>query len=73
MIGGNDVQNEQFTLQDADEMSEFAIASKLAGVHYWSYDRDIDCPPGSASPTCNSLGGVGAHGFLARFIADGMN
>jgi chitinase len=73
MIGGNDVQSEQFTLQDADEMTAFAIANKLAGVHYWSYDRDVDCPPGAASPTCNSLGGVGAHGFLARFIADGLN
>ena len=73
MIGGNDVQSNVFTLQDTDEMTAFAIANKLAGVHYWSYDRDVDCPPGSASPTCNSLGGVGAHGFLARFIADGMN
>ena len=54
-------------------MTAFAIANKLAGVHYWSYDRDVDCPPGSASPTCNSLGGVGTHGFLARFIANGMN
>jgi hypothetical protein len=73
MIGGNDVQTNVFTLQDTDEMTHFAITNKLAGVHYWSYDRDIDCPPGSASPTCNSLGGVGAHGFLARFIANGMN
>ncbi len=73
MIGGNDVQSNVFTLQDTDEMTQFAISKELAGVHYWSYDRDIDCPPGSASPTCNSLGGVGAHGFLARFIANGMN
>ena len=73
MIGGNDVQNEHFTLEDADEMTAFAIDFKLAGVHYWSYDRDVDCPKGSASPTCNSLGGVGPHGFLARFIANGMN
>lgn len=73
MIGGNDVQGEFFTLQDTDEMTEFAIENKLAGVHYWSYDRDIDCPPGPASPTCNSIGGIGPHGFLARFIANGMN
>jgi hypothetical protein len=62
-----------FTLQDTDEMTAFAIANKLAGVHYWSYDRDIDCAPGYASPTCNSLGGVGAHGFLRRFIAAGLH
>jgi hypothetical protein len=73
MIGGNDVAGEQFKLQDADTVAAFAIANKLAGVHYWSYDRDVDCPPGSASPTCNSLGGAGTHGFLTRFVADGMN
>ncbi|HEY5948639.1 MAG TPA: hypothetical protein VIV40_24270, partial [Kofleriaceae bacterium] len=73
MIGGNDVQNEHFTLQDTDEMTAFAIARSLAGVHYWSYDRDTDCPIGAASPTCNSLGGVGAHGFLRRFITDGLH
>jgi hypothetical protein len=73
MIGGNDVQSEQFTLQDTDEMTAFAIAHSLAGVHYWSYDRDTDCPPGYASPTCNSLGGVGPHGFLHRFAADGLH
>ena len=73
MIGGNDVQNEHFTLDDADTVSAFAIERELAGVHYWSYDRDVDCPMGSASPTCNSLGGAGTHGFLARFIANGMN
>jgi len=73
MIGGNDVAGEQFTLANADAVAAFAIANQLAGVHYWSYDRDVDCPPGSASPTCNSLGGAGTRGFLARFIADGMN
>ena len=73
MIGGNDVAGEAFTLEDADAVAGFAIANKLAGVHYWSYDRDTDCPPGSASPTCNSLGGVGAHGFLRRFLANGLH
>jgi hypothetical protein len=72
MIGGNDNQAEHFTLTDVDTLSSFAIAHKLAGVHYWSYDRDVDCPVGSASPTCNSLGGVGTRGFLARFQAAGM-
>lgn len=72
MIGGNDVASEIFTLADTDAMTRFAIANGLAGVHYWSYDRDVDCPVGSASPICNSLGGVGAHGFLRRFLADGL-
>jgi hypothetical protein len=72
MIGGNDVSSEQFTLADADTISTFAKSNGLAGIHYWSYDRDTDCPPGSASPTCNSLGGAGAHGFLKRFLGDGL-
>ncbi|HSR96693.1 MAG TPA: hypothetical protein VLM79_06550 [Kofleriaceae bacterium] len=72
MIGGNDVQSEHFTPANVDTMTAFAIAKSLAGVHYWSYDRDTDCPQGSASPICNSLGGVGAHGFLRRFLAAGL-
>jgi chitinase len=54
-------------------MTTFAKAHSLGGVHYWSYDRDVDCPAGYASPTCNSLGGVGAHGFLKRFLANGLH
>jgi chitinase len=74
MIGGNDVSSEQFTLQNADAISQFAIAQGLAGIHYWSYDRDTDCPQGSASATCNSMGTgyAGAHGYLKRFLGDGL-
>jgi hypothetical protein len=72
MIGGNDAQSEIFTPADADTVAHFAITNGLAGVHYWSYDRDVDCAPGYASPTCNSIGGVGAHGYLARFLAAGL-
>ncbi|MBV8760342.1 MAG: glycosyl hydrolase [Deltaproteobacteria bacterium] len=73
MIGGNDTAGESFTLQDADAVASFAIARGLAGVHYWSYDRDVDCAPGYASPTCNSLGNAGTHGFLRRFMSDGLH
>jgi chitinase len=72
MIGGNDVSSEHFTLANTDTMTSFAISHGLAGVHYWSYDRDTDCAPGFASPTCNSLGGVGGHGLLRRFLANGL-
>src|SRR5262249_51638870 len=61
MIGGNDTQGEVFTLADADTVAHFAIDKGLAGVHYWSYDRDTDCSPGAASPTCNSLGTAGSY------------
>ncbi|MFO0617443.1 MAG: glycosyl hydrolase [Polyangiaceae bacterium] len=72
MIGGNDVASEHFTLDDASTVAAFALSRGLAGVHYWSYDRDVDCPPGPASPTCNSLGGAGPHGFLKQFQSAGL-
>ena len=72
MIGGNDAQSEHFTVEDVDTMVQFAVAQGLAGVHHWSYDRDTDCPAGYASPTCNSIGGVGVHGYLKRFLAAGL-
>jgi hypothetical protein len=70
MIGGNDTQGETFTLANVDTVSSWAKANGLAGVHFWSLDRDTDCAPGSASPTCNSYGQAGNWGFTNRFIAD---
>ena len=74
MLGGNDVSSEHFTLGDADKVASFAILHGLAGVHYWSYDRDVDCAQGSASPTCNSMGNgyAGVHGYLRRFLGAGL-
>jgi hypothetical protein len=74
MVGQNDASTEQFKLADVDTVAQFAISQGLAGVHYWSYDRDVDCAAGSASPTCNSMGSgyAGAHGFLMRFMGNGL-
>jgi hypothetical protein len=74
MIGQNDAASEQFTLANADTVAAFAIAQGLGGVHWWSYDRDTDCATGSASATCNSMGSgyAGAHGYLKRFLSDGL-
>jgi hypothetical protein len=72
MIGGNDVATESFTLADTDAVAHFVLAQGLAGVHYWSYDRDVDCPPGASSSTCNSIGSVGPYGYFKRFAADGL-
>jgi chitinase len=70
MIGGNDVSSERFTLDDIDVLAAFVVSHALAGVHYWSYDRDVDCAAGAASPTCNSMGigYAGAHGYLKKFL-----
>ena len=73
MIGGNDAQSEVFSLADADTVAHFAVNQGLAGVHYWSHDRDTDCPPGAASSTCNSMGNAGSYGFLGRFLAAGLH
>ena len=74
MIGGNDVMGEKFTLADVDVIAAFARSHHLAGIHYWSYDRDTDCAEGATSPTCNSMGMdyAGPAGYLARFL-DGLN
>jgi chitinase len=66
MIGGNDTIDETFTLADVDTVSNFVLANKLSGVHFWSLDRDNDCPPGWASPTCNTYGQAGTWGFTNR-------
>lgn len=68
MIARNDVSSEAFTLDDVDTVVSFARAQGLAGLHYWSYDRDRDCTSDSASPTCNSLGQTGTRGYLKRFL-----
>ncbi len=69
MIGGNDAQDEIFSLTDVDVLSAWALTNKIAGIHFWSLDRDNDCPTGSASATCNSYGQAGTWGFTNRFIS----
>jgi chitinase len=68
MIGGNDTQNETFTLDDVATVTSFAREKGLAGIHTWSLDRDKDCPAGSASPICNSFGSGGVLGFNNKFM-----
>ncbi|MGH8778269.1 carbohydrate-binding protein [Paraburkholderia sp.] len=71
MIGGNDTAGETFTPTDVDTVSTFVKQNGLVGLHFWSLDRDADCAPsGTASPTCNSIGGVGALGYTNRFAND---
>ena len=72
MIGGNDDAGEVFTLNNADTVAEFALANGLGGLHFWSFDRDVDCHPGAASPTCNSYGSAGTLGFTKRFLSHGL-
>lgn len=68
MIGGNDVTSEIFTLADVTTVTTFAKSVGLGGVHWWSFDRDKDCPKGSASSNCNTYGQGGTLGFLKQFV-----
>lgn len=59
MIGDNDTQSEMTTLSDIQQMASFVKSNHLAGLHYWSFDRDRPCSQmehGSlkASPVCNT-------------------
>jgi hypothetical protein len=40
MNGQNDTANNVFSLSDAATMSSWARNNGIAGVHYWSMDRD---------------------------------
>eukprot|EP00731_Ephydatia_muelleri_P002033 Em0001g2033a len=57
MIGMNDITNEIFTIEDMQMVLEFGKNYRLAGLHYWSFDRDRQCPdsPVAASPTCSGV------------------
>ena len=73
MIGQNDSAALQFTLDDAKTVADFAKSAGLGGLHFWAYDRDVDCPAGPASATCSSMGNgyAGSYGFLRAFLGAG--
>lgn len=70
MIGMNDVVSEIFVDADVDTVMEYAAANGLAGVHFWSLDRDTPCPAptGNASPICNSVEGTQPLQYTLRFL-----
>ena len=45
MIGQNDVADEIFTLQDAQELSGYASAKGIGRLSMWSLNRDRTCSP----------------------------
>ncbi|TCV94820.1 carbohydrate binding protein [Luteibacter rhizovicinus] len=72
MIGVNDASSEIFTPANVDTMTAYAVANKLAGIHYWSLDRDTPCSSNqtTASPTCNSVSGSTPVQYTKRFLHD---
>ncbi|MBA8815151.1 chitodextrinase [Microbacterium halimionae] len=72
MIGMNDVRDEVFTLDDVDTVVDYAISNGLAGIHFWSLDRDVPCSPANAwaSPICNSVPqGTRSLSYTNAFLA----
>jgi chitinase len=72
MIGLNDNTSETFTTADVDTLTSYATSNGLAGLHYWSLDRDTPCAGATdyASPTCNSVSGTTALEYTNRFLTD---
>jgi chitinase len=73
MIGINDVKTNVFTLDDAHAMARFVRDAGLAGVHYWSLDRDKPCRDGAAivSSSCSGLA-VHPEFAFARAFRDAL-
>jgi len=72
MIGLNDNTSETFTAADVDTLTSYVKSNGLAGLHYWSLDRDTPCSSATdyASPTCNSVSGTTPLEYTNRFLTD---
>ncbi len=70
MIGMNDTTSETFTIADVDTLTAYAVDNGLAGLHFWSLDRDTPCADDYASPTCNSISGTTPLEYTNRFLSD---
>ncbi|GLQ46634.1 chitinase [Dyella lipolytica] len=70
MIGQNDSPGEITTIADVDTITSYATANGLAGLHFWSLDRDTPCAAGSASATCNSYPTAGVLAYTNEFLKD---
>jgi chitinase len=53
MIGINDTEGEQFTLQNAATIHDFAVEHKLGVLGMWSINRDKPCADKWVSLTCS--------------------
>ena len=68
MLGVNDVSSELFSVADVDTMTAWAKANGIAGLHFWSLDRDTPCSSTYASATCSSVPSVPTWGYTNEFV-----
>jgi hypothetical protein len=73
MMGVNDVAANDFGMVDAEIVAAFVREKGLAGLHFWSLDRDAPCarPASGASPVCSGMPGVPAFSF-GRALRQGL-
>lgn len=71
MIGLNDNTAETFTIADVDTLTSYVKSNGLAGLHFWSLDRDTPCSDTYASPTCDSISSTTPLEYTNRFLSDG--
>jgi chitinase len=73
MLGENDVEANVLSPADAAAVARHARRLGLAGLHWWSLDRDRSCPAGEArlSPRCHALPHVEAGRFGRELGAAG--
>jgi chitinase len=72
MIGVNDVAANDFTVRDARVLAKAVKLLNLAGLHFWSIDRDRPCPEPStgAVATCSGIdAGVGEFSRIMSSIS----
>ena len=70
MIGLNDATSETFTTADVNTLTSYAVSNGLAGLHFWSLDRDTPCSDDYASPTCNSVSSTTPLEYTDQFLSD---
>ncbi|HTJ72883.1 MAG TPA: carbohydrate-binding protein [Actinospica sp.] len=70
MIGMNDATSEVFSIADVNTLSSYAVSNGLAGLHFWSLDRDTPCSDDYASPTCDSLTSTSPLQYTKQFMSD---
>jgi len=70
MIGMNDATTETFTTADVNTLTSYAASNGLAGLHFWSLDRDTPCSDTYASPTCNSVSSTTPLEYTNQFLSD---
>lgn len=69
MIGVNDVPANDFTLRDARKLAVAVKKMGLAGLHFWSLDRDRPCPVPVRGASASCSGMADPAGAFGRVLA----